>query len=672
MTPRRGLAPRRDPGEPVSSRSSRPWCLLRARAAAPLLAGALAFTGGPGAARAQDVEEILSYDVSIDVRAGGIMTVTEEIVVRSLGREVRRGIYRDFPTSFPRAAGLGRIEAPFAVRSVLRDGAAEPYELSAIGGPFGRGGVRVRIGDPDVLLEPGVHTYAITYGTERWIAFGEEEDRLYWNVTGNGWSLPIRSASARVRVEGLDAPPRLESWTGPESSTASAAEHAWSSGGREAFFGTTRDLAPGEGLTIQVSFPSGLLEPPAAERREAWFRMDWGGYVDAGYLVLLMIAVYLLMWRRVGMDPAGGPTRLRDEPPEGFSPAALGYLGARGYESRQLTAALVSMATKGALRIERERTGWRLHRVDGTAHLSAEERAVFDELFGARDEVEVTQANHRTLRQAVKRLRSTLSTQLEKQYFENNRRWFAVGAAVSLVGFGVLAWRWRFAIELPALFLGVWLTAWTAGLATMWIRTGSLLRHARRAGGRAEWVGGGLLLVFSLPFLAAELFALGLLLVMVPSHLVLAALAVGAVNMAFYHLLERPTLRGRGVLDALDGFRAHLAGAQPARGLVPAASAGLFDRFLPHAIALGLESSWARGFDEVLVAPAFSTERGSYRPWYHHHGTDDRFDSDTFASSLGAGLASSLSAASSPPSSGGSGGGGSSGGGGGGGGGGGW
>ena len=68
---------------------------------------------GPRGVAGQGVEEILSFDVRIDVQPGGLMVVTEEITVRALGREIRRGIYRDFPTSFPRQSGLGRIEAPF-------------------------------------------------------------------------------------------------------------------------------------------------------------------------------------------------------------------------------------------------------------------------------------------------------------------------------------------------------------------------------------------------------------------------------------------------------------------------------------------------------------------------------------------------------------------------------
>jgi uncharacterized membrane protein YgcG len=162
---------------------------------------------------------------------------------------------------------------------------------------------------------------------------------------------------------------------------------------------------------------------------------------------------------------------------------------------------------------------------------------------------------------------------------------------------------------------------------------------------------------------------------MMPTHLVLAALAVGMTNVAFYHLLERPTLRGRGVLDQLEGFRAYLGGNGDRRRPASSGMPGAFERFLPHAIALGLETRWAAGFGDALRTTAQAASDPRVIPWYDHRTPDRTFSPVSFASSLGTTLSSKLSSSSSPPSSGGSGGssgGGSSGGGGGGGGGGGW
>jgi len=621
-------------------------------------------------APAQEREEILSYDVLVDVRPGGSMLVTEEITVRALGNEIRRGIYRDVPTSFPRWSRLGRIEAPFEVRRVLRDGRPEPYIVTSIGGPIGRGGVRVRIGDENVLLDPGVYAYTIEYATDRWVRFSADEDQLFWNATGNGWSFPIEAASARVRVEELATTPTLEAWTGAEGSTEQSATLGWDGFEREATFAATRPLRAGEGLTVRITFPSGYLTPPSEEQRSAWFALDWGGYLESGWVVLLVLALYLLMWRTVGVDPAPGAARLRPEPPDGFSPAAIGFLVERGYEVNQLAAALVSMAMKGAVRIERSGDAWTLYKEDADAQLAPEERKVFDALLGSRRSIHLVRSNHQALRSAIRGLKRTLSRRLERAYFVNNRGWFATGLLVSVAGLGVLAWRWRFGLESGAWFLGVWLTFWTLGVATLVTRIWQTAREARKQ--PVLWVGAGFLALFSLPFVGAEVFVAGWLMTMVPSHLVLAVFAVAATNVLFYHLLERPTLRGRGVLDQIEGFRAYLEGSRPG----PDAGAERFEGFLPHAIALGIEERWADGFGGAL-RPAVPEQPRRYDfDWYVHRGSLP--DASDFAQSLGASLASTLSASSMAPSSsgggssGGGGGGGSSGGGGGGGGGGGW
>jgi uncharacterized membrane protein len=225
-----------------------------------------------------------------------------------------------------------------------------------------------------------------------------------------------------------------------------------------------------------------------------------------------------------------------------------------------------------------------------------------------------------------------------------------------------------------SLFLAVWLTGWTAGVVMIGKQVVTLFRAARADGG-VIWGGFIFLTLFSLPFIAAEIGVSAMLLTMMPSHLVLAALAVGVTNVVFYHLLERPTLRGRGVLDQLEGFRAYLSGNGDRRRPASSGTPGAFERFLPHAIALGLETRWAEGFGDALRATARAASDARVIPWYDHRTPDRKFSPVSFASSLGTALASKLSSSSSPPSSGGSGGssgGGSSGGGGGGGGGGGW
>jgi len=647
---------------------------------------------GVSAQTSPEREEILAYDAAIQVEPDGWLEITEEIRVRALGQQIRRGIYRDFPTSFPREGGLGRIEAPFEVVGVLRDGASEPYVLQSVGGPASRGGIRVRIGDPDVILDPGVHTYRLTYRTIRWIRFGDASDDLYWNVTGNGWDFPILSASAVVTLPGDVAPDAvsLEGWTGPEGSTGSALTSSWDqevAPGGGGVFRTTAPLGPREGLTIRLTFPKGVVAPPTEAQEAEWVRLDWGRWIEAGTVVALVLSVYLLLWLRVGRDPSGSPVVVRYEPPQGFTPAGLGYVVERGHAGRHLTAAVVDLAVRGWIEIDREGSTWTLRRTDHDPEDPPphEESVLLKGLFGSSalkagshgKTVTLKGSHMPEVRSAVQAFRADMGRRLEADYFRLNRRWFLVGLVLTLVGFAVLAWRVRYAIPEHAWFLGIWLTFWTMGTGTLVWRVLASWRMAF-SGRRTYFVSAAFLSLFATPFVVAELVVGFMLWQAVPGHLMVTAVVLGAINVLFYHLLERPTLKGRGVLDQAEGLRRFLTSTeedrirrmQPADGPLE-----IFERYLPWAIALGVESQWAERFESALAAqPSGGTSGGGSAPvWY---GGDSGGSLSSMSSSLGSSFSSSLSASSAAPSSSGSGGsgggGGSSGGGGGGGGGGGW
>ena len=71
-------------------------------------------------------EKILEYKSTIEVNIDGILDITEEITVFAEGHQIKRGIYRDFPTTYIDRAG-NRIRVDFTVQEVLRDGFPERY-----------------------------------------------------------------------------------------------------------------------------------------------------------------------------------------------------------------------------------------------------------------------------------------------------------------------------------------------------------------------------------------------------------------------------------------------------------------------------------------------------------------------------------------------------------------
>ncbi|HKS95026.1 MAG TPA: DUF2207 domain-containing protein, partial [Terriglobia bacterium] len=96
---------------PAASKLLRVWPVLF-----PLLLG--------GATSAFAAEVIHSFDSSVRVAKDGELTVTEAIRVQAEGREIRHGIYRDFPLTFKDADGKVR-EVDFKLLGVERDGRPE-------------------------------------------------------------------------------------------------------------------------------------------------------------------------------------------------------------------------------------------------------------------------------------------------------------------------------------------------------------------------------------------------------------------------------------------------------------------------------------------------------------------------------------------------------------------
>jgi hypothetical protein len=92
-------------------------------------------------ASAQDpAERILSFKSRITVNPDGTMLVTETIRVSTVGDQIKRGIYRDFPTRYKDRRGNSYVVG-FEVKEVRRDNAPEDYHTESLSN-----GVRVYIG----------------------------------------------------------------------------------------------------------------------------------------------------------------------------------------------------------------------------------------------------------------------------------------------------------------------------------------------------------------------------------------------------------------------------------------------------------------------------------------------------------------------------------------------
>lgn len=73
------------------------------------------------------LEKITDYDTQITVAANGELSILETITVNAEHQQIKRGIYRDFPTVYVSSNGKKR-KVGFDLWRVQRDGNPEPYK----------------------------------------------------------------------------------------------------------------------------------------------------------------------------------------------------------------------------------------------------------------------------------------------------------------------------------------------------------------------------------------------------------------------------------------------------------------------------------------------------------------------------------------------------------------
>ena len=555
-------------------------------------------------------ERIISFDSQIQVKEDSTMIVTETIKVRAEGLNIKRGIYRDFPTRYKDRFGNNYVVG-FEVLEILRDGIEDNYLMSNMSN-----GKRVYIGDKDVFLKTDDYTYTIVYETTRQLGFFEDHDEIYWNVTGNGWDFPIEKATAIVilpesaKSEVMD----VKCYTGYQGSN----EQACVTGKNlynEPVFDTTRALNLREGLTIVVSWPKGFVKAPTSLMKLQYFITDNKDILIALLMLFVIGLFFYLAWDNVGRDPKKGIIIPLFHPPEKMSPGAMRFLLNMGYDNKIFTAAVLNMAVKGYIKIEEKDSGlfggktYVLKRDDEEKLklLSIEEQNAAKQLsIGKASGLELVNTNHHVIRASINSLQKGLEKQLEQVYFHSNKGLFGIGFLIYLA-FSACAF-----FMVKGGFFGA-------------------------LSGIIVWVGG----------------------------LVLCGI--------FGNLLKAPTSQGRKIMDQIEGFKMFLSVTEKERMKLlnpPDQTPELFEKYLPFALALGVEQKWSEQFAAVFERLAQAGK--VYHP-YWYHGRHGDFRVNDFSSNLSSSFSNAIASSSTPPgSSSGSKGGGFSGGGGGGGGGGGW
>ena len=437
-------------------------------------------------------------------------------------------------------------------------------------------------------------TVVLRYRAQNGLRFFDDHDELYWNVTGDEWDVPLGAASASIALPSGATGIRAVAFNGVYGSTAQDAEVA--------IDGTTirvtmaEPLGFREGLTAVVGWDKGLVaEPTAGDRALGFLASNW----PLG-LPLLVFAGMLAIWRRVGRDPRRLPVAVQYEPADTLTPAEAGTLMDESADMRDITATVVDLAVRGYLRIEEK-----------------EDKALFG-LYTRRDYV-----FRRLTPPAGARALEPHESRVLGGIFEG------AGTEVSLSDLDNEFYR-----HLPGIRESIFARLVTRGYYRS--RPDSL---------KIRWVVGGAVLAGLVVALGSA--AAAALFDMTPLPFVIAGVASGAIVAAFGRIMPARTVQGARALERVLGFEEFLRRVEGERLQRVVKTPEMFERFLPFAMAFGVERKWARAFQDIYREPP---------RWYVGTSTSGPFDLGGFSSRLGDLSSRAQSAmSSSPRSSGGSG-----------------
>jgi uncharacterized membrane protein len=438
--------------------------------------------------------------------------------------------------------------------------------------------------------QDATRTIRLRYRVANGLRFFEEHDELYWNITGDEWDVPIRRATATITLPSGVSGLRATAFRGTYGSTT---RNDVTIDGNVVHI-ATEGLAFHEGLTAVVGWNPGVVHRPTAAEQV-------GSALFSNMplaIPLLVFAGMFALWRSRGRDPALAPISTRYEPPADMTPAELGTLADGKPDMRDITATIVDLAVRGYVHIEEQ---------DSDRFLG---------LWTSKDYVFTTTKPREDWSALKKHERDLLGAM------------FGANEMVSLSDL-----KNKFYKRLPDLKNSLYENLVKGGLYT-----------ARPDRVVTAYIVGAIAFGFLVGIAGAKIMeSLG----MQPTSAIVAGIASGLIIAAFGIFMPSRTVRGTRELENILGFREFLSRVDADRLNRVVKTPEMFEKFLPFAMALGVENTWAKAFEGIYSQPP---------TWYTGSSRMQMFNPGTFTHNLTRMSATAASVmASAPRGSGGSG-----------------
>jgi hypothetical protein len=354
----------------------------------------------------------------------------------------------------------------------------------------------------------------------------------------------------------------------------------------------------------------------ATVRHDATLGFDMPGNVTLALTAVVAVCgYYLFAWLLFGRDPKIGALVASYEPPRSLSPAMIRYVWKQCFDDRTFWAGILSLVAKGLATMQAENGATRLQphpSANAKQSLPLEEQILLESLLRGkpRKGIVITLLEPRTAL-AASDMSAALHQSAVGRWFQENRNYVTAGTCLSMIAVLAVAQPRRpeewgvlglaFALMAPAAFYLFLLT----------MRARDLFRALRQKFDPAILRRGSVLFVFIVSCVASIVFGDVVLAGNFGWSVIAVAPFLTILNVMQLQWMKAPTRDGASLMTEIQGFRHFLKSVEHLpmqRSDAPSDKAGLYEKYLPYAVALEVEQEWGDRF--LALASTFHQNAG--------------------------------------------------------------
>lgn len=418
-------------------------------------------------------------------------------------------------------------------------------------------------------------TFNLHYTVEGGLRIYEGGDQFYWNFIESDRQYPINASQVTLHIPGSASPDQIKA-SAAENFAENASQAQVIDGNTVRFTG--QNFTAGDVWTLRAQFPHGIVNAkPAAWQSAEDSRAAMEPFVNFGALLLSLIALVggglglYLLWYSKGRDkPTGIVAEYYPNPPTDDPPGVAGVLLDERADMQDIVATIVDLARRGVLRmVEKSEPGFMgigtkrdftFERTGNETGLRSYEATILQKMFGSREAIDLEDLKEKFYKYLPDIKKQMYAEVVKDGYYKSSPQ--DARTQYSVIGVAALV------------LLG----------CVGFVMFGALVDLS--------------------PLAICPLVAFGLL---------------GVAFIVMGQFMPKRTDNGATARAKWEAFKRYLANIEKYTNVAEAKDQ--FDKYLPYAIAFGLEHSWVNKFAAVdTPAPPWYYPYGGYHGSRPYHG----------------------------------------------------